>query len=69
MSAQIFPTLNAYLGGGITLAQALSQLQSHTDSIINTNAPKSSGYSSPIALMLIVFGLGTIVTIRKRKNN
>ena len=68
MSANIFPTLNAYLGGGITLTQALSQLQTTTDNIINTNAPKSSGYSSPIAIMLIVFGLGTIVAIRKRKN-
>jgi multiple sugar transport system substrate-binding protein len=68
MSASIFPTLNAYLGGGITLDQALSQLQLNTDNIINVNTPKASGYSSPVALMLIVFGLGTIVAIRKRKN-
>jgi multiple sugar transport system substrate-binding protein len=69
MSAQIFPIINAYLGGGLTLSQALSQLQTNTDNVISVNAPKSSGYSSPVAIMLMVFGLGTIVAIRKRKNN
>jgi multiple sugar transport system substrate-binding protein len=68
MSAEIAPTINNYLGGGISLSAALDKLQADTNTIINANAPKSSGYSSPIALMIIVFGLGTIVTIRKRKN-
>ena len=68
MSADVFPTLNAYLGGGLSLQQALNKLQKDTDAVISVNAPKSSGYSTPVALMIIVFGLGTIVTIRKRKN-
>ena len=32
------------------------------------NPPTPTGYSSPVAIFLIVFGLGTIVSIRKRKN-
>ncbi len=68
MSAEIAPTLNNYLGGGISLAAALNKMEADTNAIITANAPKSSGYSSPIAIMLIVFGLGTIVAIRKRKN-
>ena len=65
MSAKIAPIINNYLGGGVSLSDALSQLNSAVSDVINP--PKASGYEAPVSIMLIVFGLGTIVTIRKRK--
>ena len=46
MSAEIAPTLNSYLGGGINLTSALNQMQLNTDNVIN-NTLISSGSTSP----------------------
>jgi multiple sugar transport system substrate-binding protein len=65
MSEKIRGTLNKYLGGSISLDSALKSMQTDVQNVITP--PASTGYESPVAIMLIVLALGTVVTLRKRR--
>jgi multiple sugar transport system substrate-binding protein len=67
MSEKIRGTINSYLGGSISLDSALNTMQKDVQNVITP--PSSIGYESPVAIMLIIFSLGTLTAIRKRRNN
>ena len=66
MSAKISPVINNYLGGGISLDAALSKMNTAVNNVIN---PPTTGYSTPLAIFLMLLAFGTIISLRKRKHN
>jgi multiple sugar transport system substrate-binding protein len=67
MSEKIRGTINSYLGGSISIDSALTTMQSDVQNVITPSA--STGYETPVAIMLIVFSFGTLATIRRKRKN
>jgi ABC-type glycerol-3-phosphate transport system substrate-binding protein len=69
MSEKIRATINSYLGGSMDLTPALDKMQGDVQGVIDANAPPTSGFEAPVAILLTVLSMATIVSIRKRKRN